>query len=179
MMQDENIMIRAIEPEDLEYLYKWENNMDMWEVSETITPFSHFTLKKYIENAHRDIYELKQLRLMIVKRDTMEPIGSIELYGFDPFHLRAGIGIMIHDKENRKQGFAKGAINLMLYYAFDTLGLHQIYGYIPVSNVASLNLFKAMGFESSGCKKEWLKRGDNWDDVEFIQMLASDWRNKE
>ena len=68
MMQDENILIRALEPEDLEYLYKWENDMDLWDVSDTLTPFSHFTLKKYIENAHVDIYTSKQLRLMITRR---------------------------------------------------------------------------------------------------------------
>ena len=67
MMQDENILIRALEPEDLEYLYKWENDMDLWDVSDTLTPFSHFTLKKYIENAHVDIYTSKQLRLMITR----------------------------------------------------------------------------------------------------------------
>ena len=73
MMQDENILIRALEPEDLEYLYKWENDMDLWDVSDTLTPFSHFTLKKYIENAHVDIYTSKQLRLMITRVDTQEP----------------------------------------------------------------------------------------------------------
>ena len=77
MMQDENILIRALEPEDLEYLYKWENDMDLWDVSDTLTPFSHFTLKKYIENAHVDIYTSKQLRLMITRVDTQEPIGTI------------------------------------------------------------------------------------------------------
>ena len=46
MINDENILIRALEPEDLEYLYKWENNMDLWDVSDTLTPFSHFALKK-------------------------------------------------------------------------------------------------------------------------------------
>ena len=38
-MQDENILIRALEPEDLEYLYKWENDMDLWDVSDTLTPY--------------------------------------------------------------------------------------------------------------------------------------------
>ena len=84
-MQDENILIRALEPEDLEYLYKWENDMDLWDVSDTLTPFSHFTLKKYIENAHVDIYTSKQLRLMITRVDTQEPIGLIDLYDFDPY----------------------------------------------------------------------------------------------
>lgn len=178
MMQDENIVIRAMEPEDLEYLYNWENNMDLWEVSETHVPFSHFTLKKYIENSHRDIYETKQVRLMITRRTDMEPIGSVELYGFDPFHQRAGIGIMINNTEDRRKGYAKGAIELSLYYAFETLGLNQVYCYIPNCNVASLNLFEKIGFERAGYQKQWLKRGEIWEDVVFLQILASDWRDK-
>lgn len=73
--------------------------MDLWDVSDTLTPFSHFTLKKYIENAHVDIYTSKQLRLMITRVDTQEPIGLIDLYDFDPYHQRAGLGIMIHNME--------------------------------------------------------------------------------
>lgn len=49
MINDENILIRALEPEDLEYLYKWENNMDLWDVSDTLTPFSHFALKNTLK----------------------------------------------------------------------------------------------------------------------------------
>ena len=88
MMQDENILIRALEPEDLEYLYKWENDMDLWDVSDTLTPFSHFTLKKYIENAHVDIYTSKQLRLMIVRKSDQCILGTIDITDFVPLHSR-------------------------------------------------------------------------------------------
>ena len=177
MMQDENIMIRALEPEDLEYLYKWENDMDLWDVSDTLTPFSHFTLKKYIENAHVDIYTSKQLRLMITRVDTQEPIGLIDLYDFDPYHQRAGLGIMIHNMENRKPGYASSAIKLMLDYCFETLGLNQVYSSVPSCNVASLKLFEATGFTQTGYRKQWLKRGNEWEDVIYFQQLASTWNN--
>ena len=87
-MKDENVLIRALEPEDLEYLYKWENDMDLWEVSDTLTPFSHFTLKKYIENADTDIYSVKQLRLMIVdvRFRSLSPSGRPGDY--DPQHRK-------------------------------------------------------------------------------------------
>ncbi len=179
MMHDENIIVRALEPEDLEYLYKWENDMDLWEVSDTLTPFSHFTLKKYIENSHRDIYESKQLRLMIIRQDTQSPVGLIELYDFDPYHLRAGLGIMIHDMENRKQGYASSAVKLMLDYSFETLGLHQVYCSVPSCNIASLKLFETLGFDRTGYRKEWLKRGNEWEDVIYYQMLASTWNPNE
>ena len=71
MINDDIIRLRALEPEDLECLYQWENDMDLWEVSDTLTPFSLFTLKKYIETCHLDIYTTKQLRLMIERADKM------------------------------------------------------------------------------------------------------------
>jgi diamine N-acetyltransferase len=171
MIKDETIKLRPLEPEDLEYLYKWENNMDLWEVSNTLTPFSRFTLKKYIENSHLDIYATKQLRLIIEQIETNTPVGLVDLYDFDPYHQRAGLGIMIHDAENRKQGFASAAIRLMLSYGFETLGLNQIYCSVPSGNVASLHLFEKLGFTQTGYRKEWLRRGKEWEDVVYFQIL--------
>ena len=152
-------------------------NDKTYDVSDTLTPFSHFTLKKYIENAHVDIYTSKQLRLMITRVDTQEPIGLIDLYDFDPYHQRAGLGIMIHNMENRKQGYASSAIKLMLDYCFETLGLNQVYSSVPSCNVASLKLFEATGFTQTGYRKQWLKRGNEWEDVIYFQQLASTWNN--
>lgn len=177
MMNDENIRLRALEPEDLEYLYKWENDMDMWEVSDTLTPFSHYTLKKYIESSHEDIYTSKQLRLMIVRMEDNQPVGLVDLYDFDPFHRRAGIGIMIHNQEFRKQGYATSAIKLMVDYCFETLGLNQVYSSVPSCNIASLKLFDSIGFARTGYRKQWLKRGNEWEDVIYFQQLASTWNN--
>lgn len=177
MIKDENILIRALEPEDLEHLYKWENDMDLWDVSDTLTPFSHFILKKYIENSHLDIYTTKQLRLMITDCETEKPIGLIDLYDFDPYNLRAGLGIMIHKMEDRKKGYATSAVKLMLDYCFETLGLNQVYSSIPSSNIASMKLFESVGFTQTGYRKGWLKRGSDWEDVIYYQQLASTWNN--
>ena len=114
MINDDIIRLRALEPEDLEYLYKWENDMDMWEVSNTLTPFSVYMLKKYIENSHLDIYTTKQLRLMVELIETNTPVGLVDLYDFDPYHQRAGIGIMIHNSEHQKKGYATSAIRMLI-----------------------------------------------------------------
>ena len=64
-MNFKEIKLRALEPEDLELLYEWENNNEYWIISNTVSPFSKYTLKRYIENSHKNIYETGQLRLMI------------------------------------------------------------------------------------------------------------------
>ncbi|MDR0545035.1 MAG: GNAT family N-acetyltransferase [Odoribacteraceae bacterium] len=176
MIKDETIQLRSLEPEDLEYLYKWENNMDLWEVSDTLAPFSRFTLKKYIENSHLDIYTTKQLRLIIELIETKRPVGLVDLYDFDPYHQRAGLGIMIHSSEDRKMGYASSAILLMLSYGFETLGLNQVYCSVPSCNIASLNLFEKLGFIRTGYRKEWLRRGREWEDVVYFQILSRDSR---
>ncbi|MDP5105762.1 MAG: GNAT family N-acetyltransferase, partial [Polaribacter sp.] len=105
ILSDQNIHLRALEPEDLEFLYQIENNESFWEVSHTQTPFSKYVLKQYLENAHLDMYESKQLRLLIEEKSTKKQVGMIDLFDFNPQHRRAGVGILIHP-DFQKKGFA-------------------------------------------------------------------------
>ena len=105
-MKYEKISLRALEPEDLELLYEWENNDSYWELSNTFSPFSKYTLKRYLENSHKNIYETGQLRLMIDLIDEKKTIGTIDLFDFDPFHKRAGLGILIAPDTYRRKGYA-------------------------------------------------------------------------
>ncbi len=96
-MKYKEIGLRAIEPEDLELLYTWENDSRYWTLSNTVSPFSRYTLKRYIENSHKSIYEAGQQRMMIDHLKSGVTIGTIDIFDFDPFHNRAGI-------RNSKQG---------------------------------------------------------------------------
>jgi len=105
-MKFEDIKLRALEPEDLELLYEWENNDSYWLISNTLSPFSKFTLKRYLENSHKNVYETGQLRLMIDLIKEKKTIGTIDIFDFDPFHKRAGLGILIADEGQRRKGYA-------------------------------------------------------------------------
>jgi len=169
------VKLRAPEPADLDLLYSWENNMEIWKVSNTLTPFSKYVLKKYIETSHLDIWETKQLRLIIEAKNQSSlmcvPVGTIDLFDFDPFHLRAGIGILIANREYRKKGYATEALSLLIRYAFETLQLHQLYCNISDDNQVSMQLFKNHGFEIVGIKKEWQKNVDGWSDEFMLQLI--------
>lgn len=174
-LENNIIKLRAPEQSDIDLLYVWENNMEIWKVSNTITPFSRFVLKKYIETAHLDIWDIKQLRLIIEAKDQSSlmftPVGLIDLFDFDPFHLRAGIGILIANAEFRQKGYATEALKLMIGYSFETLQLHQLYCNISSDNSISLQLFQNVGFEIIGVKKEWLKSLNGWHDEVMLQMV--------
>lgn len=172
-METDRIALRPPEPADLDILYKWENNMEVWNVSNTITPFSRYVLKKYIQNAQLDIYQTKQLRLIIeIKGVHPTPVGLIDLFDFDPYHQRAGLGVLIASTENRQKGIATEAVELLIEYSFKTLKLKQLYCNISASNTASLKLFKNCGFETIGTKKEWLRAMNGWDDEIMMQLIS-------
>lgn len=170
-----NIRLRAMEPSDLDVLYEWENNPENWIVSNTIAPFSRHVLQKYIDNAHLDIYEARQLRLMI---DRMDPapehegiMGAIDLFDFDPHNLRAGVGILIARKEDRMKGIATEALSMLTDYAFHTLNLHQLYCNVSEDNEASLRLFKKSGFVEIGKKTDWVRKDMGWMNIILLHMI--------
>ena len=171
ILEGKNIRLRAIEPSDLKLLYKWENDSSIWEVSHTLKPFSLFVLKQYLESSHLDIFETKQLRLVIELIDSNKPIGLIDLFDFDPFHQRAGIGILINDKISKNKGFASEALETLCSYSFDILQLHQLYCNITSTNEISLRLFQNNGFEIIGNKKDWIRTKDGFKDEYSLQRI--------
>ncbi|MCD8403716.1 GNAT family N-acetyltransferase [Tenacibaculum finnmarkense] len=162
--------LRAIEPEDLAFLFAIENNESFWEVSHTQAPFSRFILKQYLENAHLDIYQAKQLRLVIEDKKNQKPIGMIDLFDFNPQHKRAGIGILIHPKYQQK-GLAFEALKLLINYCFTHLQLHQLYANITADNKNSIRLFTKHNFKQIGIKKEWIFTNGTYKDEILFQLI--------
>ena len=164
------VRFRALEPDDIDLLFEWENDAEIWDISNTYEPFSKYILAKYIKDSQRDIYEAKQTRMIIETLDG-HAVGAIDLFDFDPFHFRAGVGILIHDDKDRKVGYATDALHLLCQYATEILRLHQLYANITENNLASIQLFENNGFEHCGTKKEWRRTEDGWKDELMFQKI--------
>lgn len=163
--------LRAVEPHDVNHFFKWENDTDIWQVSGTTSPFSRTDLERYVRSI-RDIYADRQLRLVIAT--TEKPVGCIDLFDFDPLHKRAGLGILIGEKDARQQGIALDALLTTVDYAFDTLQLHQLYANIPANNDGSIALFEKAGFEKAGVRRDWLLTSAGYVDELLYQLIREE-----
>ena len=161
------LILRAIEPTDLDKLYAWENDPRVWFHSSTTRPLSKHTLQLYIDSIG-DIHTDKQVRLIFELNG--ESLGCVDLFEYDPLHQRAGIGIMI-DQKHEGNGYAKAALALLKEYAFDQLGLHQLFCSISSDNPRSLGLFESVGFEITGTKKDWIRKNKLWMDEITLQCF--------
>lgn len=172
LLKNEHISLRALEPDDLAFLYRMENDTELWNVGQTLAPYSRYVLKQYLAESHRDIYDLKQLRLVIEYKATAEAVGLIDLFDFDPHHRRAGMGILL-DRAYWGKGIATEAMQLLCAYAFSFLHLHQLYAHVPVGNKASHALFLRSGFTVAGTLTDWLVDGEGYQDVFVMQLFAN------
>lgn len=167
-----NIYLRAIEPKDLEFLYELENDTAIWEISGTTSPYSKHVLKLYLDNAHRDIYDVKQLRLCICQADD-KVVGLIDLFDFDPKNHRAGVGIIVLNSTDRNKGIGTEAISLLCDYSFSTLQLKQLYANILEDNLSSIHLFEKIGFQLVGSKKDWIYSNETYKNELLYQKIKS------
>ena len=168
-----NLLLRAPEPADIDIIFRWENDMSIWHLGNTLTPYSKFAIEQFVFNTDNDIFASKQLRLMIdwhSAETATKTVGTIDLFDFDPHNKRAGIGILI-DESTRRKGFALEALNLLITYCFKTLNLHQLYCNIEESNLESISLFNKAGFTPCAVKKEWLQRDGIWTDELMFQLI--------
>ncbi|HSP11211.1 MAG TPA: GNAT family protein [Salegentibacter sp.] len=169
-LKGNKIYLRALEPEDLDFVHEIENTEDFWVVSATQSPYSRYMIKKYLENSHRDIYEVKQLRLVICNYDH-KPVGLIDLFDLEPKDRRAAIGILIADPADRKKGYGAESISLVCEYSFKHLALHQVYVNVTADNEASVKLFEGQGFSLVGVKKDWILVNKQFKDEALYQLI--------
>ena len=162
--------LRALEPSDIEPMYLWENDPEVWRVGGTTAPLSIQRIAQFVEEQSYDLYATKQMRLIIEVEGIA--VGTLDILDFDPQHLRFGIGILIYAPEARGKGYAHAAIEAIKTYARDTLALKQIWASVAADNKASIALFEGSGFELCGTRKAWLRRHNGYtDQLEYQCML--------
>lgn len=225
MLSGGAVRLRAVEPEDAELLYEWENDPAVWAVSGTTEPFSREQIQRFIERqaSGGDLLRTGQLRLMIevpepagaaetgaaetgaaetgvaetgvaetgAAETEAEPgmtdeakaanpnrtsrmfrtVGTIDLFEYDPLHGRAGIGILIYDRNDRCRGYAGDAVGTLCRYARERLRMHQLWCSVGADNEASLRLFRGLGFREIGRKRDWLWTPDGYGDEIMLQKI--------
>ena len=170
LLTDDTIRLRALEAEDLDTLYAWENDTRLWEHTSGAAPFSRKQLWEYINTYDGNIFTARQLRMMIVRCEDNVPVGMIDLYEFDPVNRHAFIGIMVA-ADYARCGYARRALRLLEEYCRQTLGMHQLATEVACGNEPSEKLFLGSGFKICGRLRSWLRRGRVYSDIYLMQKM--------
>lgn len=166
-----NVVLRAMEPEDLDLLYQIENDTKLWNIGLTNVPYSRYVLHDYIATSSGDIYTDKQVRL-IIENEEHQTIGLVDIMNFNPQNRRAEMGIVVQEAF-RQKGYGKDAIQKVIRYAKEVLHLHQLYVVVNSSQKLTIGLFLRMGFKGTCQLTDWLYDGEVYHDATLLQCCLS------
>lgn len=168
MLMKSSYLLTAPEPEDLDFVFRIENDPVTWPLSDGHMPYSRYALRQYLLTCKNDFFAEKQLRLMVRPSDSRQAVAIVDLFNFSPIDGRAEVGIIVAP-ELRGQGIGTEAVSLLCDYVGQTLGLRMLAAYVPVTNEASLRLFAKCGFERVATLPEWSKIDSKWCDLAILR----------
>lgn len=102
-------------------------------------------------------------------------IGFAELDGIQWNHQNAWIGIGLGDRANWGKGYGRGAMELILKFAFHELNLHRVQLTVFNYNERAVSPYKKLGFVQEGVLREYLSRDGRRYDMLMYGLLRSEW----
>lgn len=160
--------LRAVEPEDADFMYDAECDADAWKYSDYVAPLSRELLRQYALTYDADPFRAGQLRL-IIELDG-QPIGIADLFEISARHLRADTGLYIFP-DNRGHGTGTEALKQLSEYCRDRLGLHQLTATISESNPHAVKAYLKAGFKETGRRPDWLRTTSGFEDALTLSLI--------
>jgi RimJ/RimL family protein N-acetyltransferase len=113
----------------------------------------------------------------IYDRETMRPIGVVNLGNINYRDSSADFGIEIGEADYRGRGYGTEATRLMLDYAFTALGLHSVALETWEYNLAARRAYAKAGFRETGRRRQAkFFAGKLWDII-YMDCLATEFGN--
>ncbi len=164
-----SVILRALEPEDLDWLYTIENDTAIWDVADCPQHYSRYDLRRYIAEQPRNAYESGEVRLVIADAQTGQGRGLVDLVNFSPVHRRAEVSIALL-QAFRGKGYGASALLQLEDYARRYLHVRMLYAHVAVPrNLAAISLFRSAGYVATALLPEWHCNGEEREDVQVMQ----------
>ena len=168
------VMLRAMEPEDMELLRETVNDPEIERmVGGWSFPVSKYQQMKWYEQV---VGDQRNLRFIVETLDTKETIGMVNLVDIDWKNRSAFHGIKLKREAPKRHGYATDAVITLMEYAFEELQLVRLDGSWVEYNTASISLYKKCGWKIEGTKEKSVFHQGRYYSMYFGGILAEDYR---
>ena len=169
-LEGENINLRTIEEEDLEFLRNGVNHPEVRFYMGNRIPQNLETEQKFFENV---LSNEEDVHLLICKDKERVGIISLKQEG-DKAEKMAEIGIWLHPKHHGN-GYGTEASKLITDYAFKQLNYHRVYARAYDGNTASQRIWEKLGFTEEGTLRHHTYTQGEHKDVVYYGILQGEW----
>lgn len=172
-IKGKQINLRKLKKSDAQSLFENANNFAI--AKYTILPYP-YTIKdalSFIQITQRQIKRKESFEIGIEYKQSGQIIGMVGLVKVDFENKNAEIGYWLGKKYWGRK-IMKEAVQLILKFGFQTLGLERIYARVMHPNVASAKLLEKSGFKYEGRCRKTVLTGKNWMDDLIYSILKEE-----
>lgn len=168
-MEGEEIELRPVEKEDIEFLRDGVNNPEVRKHIGNTRPQNLENEEDFFEN----VVESDDVHLLICREN--QPMGIVSLEEKEEPANIAELGIWLHPKYHG-EGYGTEAVELILEHGFRQLNYYKLFARAHADNQASKKLWKKHGFEREGEFREHVLVEGERKDVIYYGLLRGEYR---
>jgi RimJ/RimL family protein N-acetyltransferase len=168
------VTLRHHRIEDLPHVRRWYRDPELGRLTRySLRPM---TIEEVDRFFHSRLMSPEQVGYAIVVGDTGRLIGSTTFSNLDPHNGTAQFHISIGASDAWGEGYGTEATELMLWLAFERIGLHRVALSVFDFNTRAIRSYEKAGFRLEGRHREAIVRdGGRWDEL-TMGILAAEWQ---
>lgn len=172
-IETERVILRLDTPETIRYIF------EHYTVPEQIT---YLGLDEASYPAQREKYEISRQMPMhvfyLLEKNSSQVIGFCGYFRYYPEHARAEIGYALNDDKHKRKGIMHEAIQPVMQYGFEQMGLNRLEALVTPTNIASRRLLEKNHFVYEGVLRSHYYTGTEYDDSASYSLLRKEYEAK-
>lgn len=169
LIEGKQVVLRALEREDLKLLHKWLNDAEVMEWARS-KPDSAASMENVEKDFEQDVKGENPNRrtFIVVEKKTGKAVGWAMIRWWRTFSTTADLGLVIAEKRLRDRGLGTEATNLLVDLAFNQYNMHKAELFTRADNKAAIGAVTKCGFKLEGTHREEVYfNGKFWDGLTF------------
>ena len=169
------ISLRPVRRSDLPLLAEWHHDPDIRRVTRDWRALTEAEQEQWFQRISGP--ERRSHMFVVERANDGLPVGLVGLVHWSLIDGTAELSFFTGLSEARRQGYARGAVILLLNWGFEVMRLERVVAEVYEFNEASLRLLTSVGFVAEGRLRSHVHRdGRRWDAI-VMGLLRDEWRH--
>jgi RimJ/RimL family protein N-acetyltransferase len=173
-LEGETVELRRHARENYGLYARWYGDPEIWHLTSwALSPLNRSAVEKLFED--RELSPIDDSFAIHIKDDD-EPVGVISLMNISDANASAELSVIVGHPDNRHQGYGTEAIELLIRYAFEELGLNRVGLSAFDFNGEAISAYEKLGFAVEGRYRQAIKRNSGFHDAILMSILKNEWQ---
>ena len=175
MYSTDKVILTQVLSEDSNRLFKWINDPVLVHFNSSFSPVDDLSHAEWFDKVRKD----RAVRIFAIRKiNNKELIGTCQLHSIHPIHRSAELQIRIGQEDQQGKGFGTDAVNLLLKFGFNELGLNRIFLHVFDSNERATRVYEKAGMKVEGKLREGVFIDGEFKSILVLAILKREFSNK-